>query len=584
MNLRALKFLLILSLSTISMFISSCSNNASSINSANSADSVYYNGRIITMNDEQKEVQAVATKSGEIIFAGSMSDLESSGLKSSKTKMIDLEGYTMLPGFVDPHSHTFVVGMQYMAANLYPPPDGGAKNILDMLSILQEYYETNPELYQETGYIIGSGYDDAQLGEVRHPTKFDLDTIFSDKPVYIMHQSGHIGVANSLALQMLGINSESENPSGGVIQRVAGTDEPNGVLEETAHFIAMSTIILNTSEKFSLDMLGKGLDTMAGYGYTTVQEGRAGEGQIAMVDQYAKERGLNIDVVIFPDMFGSPNSLSNVSKTYEDGKRYRIGGGKISLDGSPQGKTAWRDVPYVVPPEGQPADYKGYPAYTPNIAMAQIVSAFENGWPLQVHANGEAAIELFIDSVEAAIEKYGTNDYRPVLVHGQFLKENQVKRLKELNIFPSLFPMHTFYWGDWHSEQTIGEPGVNHISPTGWIRDAGMKYTIHHDAPIVPPDNMTVLWTAVNRLSRSGKDIGRSEQGISVYDALKAITLWSAYQLFEEDRKGSIEVGKLADFVVLDKNPLEIDPMDLREIEVVKTIKEDKSIYTSDLF
>lgn len=577
MNLRVLKFLSTISIAALGIFILSCSGDNNS--STNVADSIYYNGTIITMNDEQKEAEAVATKDGNIVYVGSMSGLENGGFKGKKTTMIDLEGKTMLPGFVDPHSHTFVVGMQYMAANLYPPPDGDAGDISEMLTTLKEYYETNPKLYQETGYIVGSGYDNAQLGERRHPTKFDLDTIFTDKPVYIMHQSGHIGVANSLALEMLGITAESPNPQGGVIQRVAGSNEPNGVLEEIAHFMAMSTIILNTSEEFSLDMLGKGLDTMAGYGYTTVQEGRAGEGQIAMVDKYARERGLDIDVIIFPDMFTAPNSLSNVSKTYEEGKRYRIGGAKISLDGSPQGKTAWRDTPYVVPPEGQSADYKGYPAYTANVAMAKIAMAFEKGWPLQAHANGEAAIELFLDGVEAAISMYGTNDYRPVLVHGQFLKKDQVQRVKELNIFPSLYPMHTYYWGDWHSEQTIGEPGVAHISPTGWVRDAGMIYTIHHDAPIVPPDNMTVLWTAVNRQSRSGKDIGKAEQGISVYDALKATTIWSAYQSFEEDRKGSIEVGKLADFVILSENPLEIDTMDLREIEIVQTIKEDKSIY-----
>ncbi len=581
MKSKLLQFLFTISIASI--FIFSCGTSDDAASSANVADSIYYNGTILTMNDAQKEVESVATKDGKIVFVGTMGDLESAGLKGSKTKMIDLDGKTMLPGFVDPHSHVFVVGMQYMAANLYPPPDGTGGSILDVLAALQAYYETNPKLYQETGYIVGSGYDNAQLHEKTHPTKFDLDTLFPDKPVYIMHQSGHIGVANSLALEMIGINADSPNPPGGVIQRVAGTDEPNGVLEEIAHFVALGGI-LSTSESFSFDMLEQGLKTMAGYGYTTVQEGRAGDGQIAMVDEFAKTRGLDIDIVIFPDMFSAPNSLSNVSKTYEEGKRYRIGGAKISLDGSPQGKTAWRDTPYVVPPEGQSADYMGYPAYPANIAMGKIVTAFENGWPLQAHANGEAAIELFIDSVEAAITKYGTNDYRPVLVHGQFLKKNQVARIKELNIFPSLFPMHTYYWGDWHSEQTIGEPGVKHISPTGWIRDEGMIYTIHHDAPIVPPDNMTVVWTAVNRQSREGRDIGRAEQGISVYDALKATTIWSAYQLFEEDSKGSIEVGKLADFVVLTDNPLLIDPMRLREIDVVQTIKEDKSIYTNNFF
>ena len=557
----------------------SCSEKNNEKDNGKYADSIYHNGMILTMDDKNKEVESVAVKDGKIIYVGNFSDIDDLDIKGKDTKLIDLEGNTMLPGFVDPHSHVFVVGIQYMSANLYPPPDGNASSIADTINILKDYYETDPELYKESGYIVGSGYDDAQLKEKRHPNKFELDEAFPDKPVYLMHQSGHIGVANSKALELLNINSNTKNPQGGVIRRVAGTEEPNGILEEMSHFIALGTI-LNVKQEFSEEMLEKGIDTMISYGYTTAQEARAGEGQVDLIESFSKNKGLDIDIIIFPDVFMASNAVTKASKTYEEGKRYRVGGAKISLDGSPQGKTAWRDTPYVVPPQGQDSNYIGYPAVSREAAIEKIDLAFKNNWQVQAHANGEAAIELFIEAVEKAIEKYGTNDYRPVLIHGQFARKEHIKKMAELNIFPSLYPLHTYYWGDWHSEQTIGEPGVNNISPTGWALEEGMMFTTHHDAPIVPPNAMMTIWATVNRISRDGKDIGSKEQSPSVYDTLKAMTIWSAYQSFEEDSKGSIEIGKLADFVVLSENPLEVDKMDIDKIEVLETIKEDKSIYT----
>lgn len=549
----------------MSLLISSCGTNK--------ADTIYQNGTIITMNDDQPYAKAVAISQGKILAVGSIESMDQ--YKNNTTKIIDLEKKALLPGFVDAHGHTFLVGMQSVSANLYPSPDGEANSIDDITDILQEYYDTDPPLYKDIGWLVGWGYDDASLKEKRHPTKMDLDKVFPDIPVYLVHQSGHLGVANSKALELLNITAETEDPIGGIIRRMEGSQEPNGVLEESAHINA-SIEVVKFSPLFAAKTFLSGVDTMTSFGFTTAQEGRASGAQIIVIKLLALLGQLPIDIVVYPDIYKAPKWVRSTSDKYSG--RMRIGGAKLSLDGSPQGKTAWRDRPYVVPPYGQDSSYVGYPGVDLEDASAKIDMVFASNWQILVHANGERAIDFLIDEVDKARAKHTNYTQRPVLIHGQFLRKDQVEQLKRLNIIPSLYPLHTFYWGDWHREQTIGEPGVNNISPTKWVEDAGMKFTIHADAPIVPPDSMRILWTAVNRISRSGKEVGL-EQRISVMTGLKAMTIWSAYQHGEEDTKGSLEVGKLADLVILSSNPLEIDPLKITDIQVLETIKEGKTIY-----
>ena len=540
------------------------------------ADSIYFNGDIITMDDSNPQAQAVALLDGKILAVGGVDEIKK--YIGANTVEVDLEGKTLLPGFVDPHSHVSGVGILSLTANLYPSPDGKVNSINDIVSELSKYYETNPALYEETGYIIGYGYDDALLEEGRHPTKEDLDKAFGDVPVYLVHQSGHLGVANSKALEKLNINASSENPAGGIIQRVEGSDEPTGLLEENAHLHSFFKIF-SVSDDFNKEILLDGMKTMASHGYTTVQEGRATEEQMDIARVLANENKIFLDLAIYPDVLLVPDYEKHVSKEYEN--NVRVAGGKITLDGSPQGKTAWRDRPYVVPPHGQNKDYVGYPSIDKETLFREIDKAF--GYDIQIlaHANGEAAIDLLIEAVASANETYGMNDRRPVLIHGQFTREDQVYKIKEENIFASLFPLHTYYWGDWHSTQTIGEPGVNHISPTGWFLETAQMFTTHHDSPVTLPNSMRVLWATVNRVSRTGKNIG-TEQQVSVMDTLKAMTIWSAYQYFEENTKGSIEVGKVADFVILTENPLTVPKLDIIDIDIVETIKGGNTVYKNE--
>jgi hypothetical protein len=435
----------------------------------------------------------------------------------------------------------------------------------------------NEAAVQKVGLVVGFGYDNAQLAERRHPTRDDLDAVSTELPVLLVHQSGHLIAVNSEALEVGGITAETPDPAGGVIQRREGSQEPNGVLEETAAFPLLLKLLGRVGPEGAPTFIRAGTELWARFGYTTAQEGRAMPGSVKALQAVAASGGLKIDVAAYPDVLVDRDMIKDlVSPEYQG--RFRVAGAKLTIDGSPQGFTAWRDRPYYKPVGSYPPGYVGYPAASAEEVGDAIDWAFANNIQIMTHANGEAASDQLIAFIGAATQKYGPADRRPVLIHGQFLREDQVDACNRLGLVPSLFPMHTFYWGDWHREHTVGPELADDISPTGWCMKRGMRFTTHHDAPVAFPDSMRVLDATVTRRSRSGDIIGPAQR-VDVMTALKAMTIWPAWQHFEEDTKGSIEVGKLADFVILDQDPTAADPETLDQIKVVETIKEGVTIF-----
>ncbi|MEE4163952.1 MAG: amidohydrolase [Woeseiaceae bacterium] len=539
------------------------------------ADSIYSGGTIITIDDARPLAEAVVVKDGRILAVGALDEV--SRFVGESTQSIDLDGKTMLPGFVDSHGHVFAIGSQELSANLLPPPDGPGQDIAALETELADFAATDTGPFAKLGWIVGFGYDDSQLAEQRHPTRDELDAVSTDRPVLIIHQSGHLGVANSLALELAGITAATGNPPGGVIRRRAGSMEPNGVLEETAFFRVIGVLGARFDDEVNRAFVLEGARAAARYGYTTAQEGRASADSVLAMQKVADTDGLPIDVVAYPDVL----TTGEVNPTPDYTNRFRVGGVKLTIDGSPQGKTAWLTEPYHVVPDGLPADYRGYPAVDEETTFTAIEKAFANGWQVLVHANGDAAIDSMIAAVRAARDKYPGVDNRPVLIHGQTLRADQVGQLKALDIFPSLFPMHTFYWGDWHRDSVLGPDRAENISPTGWLRAEDMIFGTHHDAPVALPDSMRVLSATVTRRTRSGAVLG-PEHRVDVMTALRAMTIWPAWQHFEEDDKGSIEVGKVADFVILSANPLAVPEAELADIDVIETIKGGESVYRLD--
>jgi predicted amidohydrolase YtcJ len=555
---------------------------AASAAAAQPADRIWTGGAVLTMNDKAMRAQAVAERGGRIVAVGTREQVMK--LRGPSTQMIDLKGRTMVPGFVDAHGHVMGGGIQALSANLLAPPDGKVKDIADLQQTLREWMAANEATVRKVNLVVGFGYDPSTLTEQRHPTRQELDAVSKDVPVFIVHQSGHLSALNTKALEVAGITADTPDPQGGVIRREADGKQPNGVLEETAHYAAVIKLLGGVGAEGARAFVRAGAELWARFGYTTAQEGRSTPATLALMRQVADAGGLKIDVATYPDVLVDREVIKkNVSATYTN--RLRVAGAKLSIDGSPQGFTAWRDRPYYAPVGNYPKGYAGYQSATNAQTIESIDWGYANGIQVLTHANGEAASDLLIAAHTLARLKHGADKAqatRPVLIHGQFLREDQVDAYQRLDVLPSLFPMHTFYWGDWHSSKTVGPAAAQNISPTGWVLKRGMIFTSHHDAPVAFPDSMRVLDATVNRVARgSGKVIGPQHR-VDVITALKAMTIWPAWQHFEEKDKGSIEVGKLADFAVLSRDPTQGDTRTINRIKITETIKEGATVFKLD--
>jgi predicted amidohydrolase YtcJ len=563
-------------------FFTSCNQSVNKADKEKKESSViatmYYGGDIITMEgDSAAYAEALVEKEGRIVFVGSKE--EAMKQAGSGHQMMDLKGQTLLPGFIDAHGHLWMSGIQALAANLLPKPDGVGNDIAALIAITNKWKEKNAEVISKTGWIIGFGYDEAQLKENRHPTAVELDKVSKDTPVLFLHQSGHLASVNTKGLEVSGISASTENPKGGVIQRIKGSNKPTGVLEETAVFAPAGALLKRVDDKANEILIIAGQKSYARYGFTTAQEGRATSVVVETYKRMSEAGSLMIDVYAYPDIQMGLEYMKENGVQQNYSHHFRVAGVKLSLDGSPSGKTAWLTKPYKVPPAGMPKSYRGYPA-VPDIAVINslVAEAYKNNWQIITHCNGDAAADAYIKAVRLATNQFGSNDRRTVMIHAQTVREDQLDSMKVLGIIPSFFSMHTYYWGDWHRDETLGKDRAYRISPTVSARKRGMIFTQHHDAPVAFPDALRVLHSTVNRVSRSGDVIG-PEQRVSPYVALKSITEWAAYQGFEEKLKGTLSVGKLADFVIMDKNPLKINPMTITDISINATIKEGKTIY-----
>ncbi|MFH6767209.1 amidohydrolase [Gaetbulibacter aquiaggeris] len=575
----------LLTLLGIVLLMSSCKDNDKSNKetlSSTSETTLYFGGDIITMEGEEAQyAEAVVRKGDHIVFVGS---LEAAKSQFQNAAPYDLKGATMLPAFLDGHGHLYLVGITSMFANILPPPDGPGADFNSIVETLNEFkdLEEGKWVLNKFGWIIGNGYDDSQLTEKDHPKASDLDKVSKEYPVIIMHQSGHLASINTIGLELMGWTSkDTPNPKEGKLRRnMDGT--PNGVLEENAVFTTLGKVLGNTDDEVNAKAVHLGQLQYAQNGYLTAQEGRSAPSQVNGIIKEANAGNLYIDVVSYPDMRMKgaydlfKGDYYNHEHTYKN--NFRLGGVKLTLDGSPQGKTAWLTQHYHTPPQGENSDYLGFPILDDEAANQSVADAFENKWQLLCHTNGDAAIDQYLNAVEKAQVKYNYDNHRTVIIHGQTIRKDQIERAAKLNIDASLFPMHTFYWGDWHVESVLGHPRADYISPTKDAITAGLNITSHHDAPVTFPNAMRVLDATVNRVTRSGKILG-PEQRLSPFDGLKTLTIWAAYQYFEEDKKGTITTNKYADFVILDKNPIKIDPLEIHNIKIIEAIRRGKSVY-----
>ena len=350
-------------------------------------------------------------------------------------------------------------------------------------------------------------------------------------------------------------------------------------MEETARWLPLMKMPRPTPEQTRQAIINQQA-VYASYGITTAQEGATDQNTIKQLESMAAEGQLSIDIVAFPAIKKPEDFTADIkpSKTYNNG--FRVGGIKMTLDGSPQGKTAWLSMPYHVAPHGMDDEYKGYAIFEDENVKTIVKQAFERGIQVIAHANGDAAIDQILDSAKTANTVLGNADRRTVIIHAQTARDDQIDMMKAENVMPSYFVAHTFFWGDWHRDSVFGEARAKRISPLNTTLSKEVPFTIHNDTPVVPPNMMRLAWTAVNRETRSGKILGESER-VSPMQAFKALTINGAYQYFEEDTKGSLEAGKLADLVILSENPTVIAPGAIKDIRVLETIKAGNTVFTT---
>ena len=520
---------------------------------------LYFGGDILPLCRPGR-TEALLTEGGRIRGVGPLGELAP---LARDARRVDLEGRALLPAFVDGHSHLAAVAQSLGLCRL------------EGCSSLEEIGERLAAFRRERGipagkWVLGFGYDQDQLREKRHPTAADLDPFLPGCPAMAAHASGHMGAVNSLGLLELGLGPGAPCPEGGKIGRKED-GAPNGYLEETAFTQAGARVPRDREE--SLENLVRAQELYFSHGVATIHEGLARRPEWELLETAARRGLLKGDVAVYADIRESPGLVEeNRGRLGQYKGRLKLAGYKLFLDGSPQGRTAWMEEPYL---GGEPG-YRGYPLYRDREVLAFLEKALRERVQIAVHCNGDAAAGQLLRCYREARRRFG-GDIRPVMIHAQLLRPDQVPELRELGMVASFFPAHTRHWGETHL-RNFGWERASQISPAGTALEEGVLFDFHQDSPVLPPNMLETVWCAVCRRTASGRVLGENQR-IPPWEALRAVTANAAYALFEEGEKGSLSPGKKADLVILDRNPLSCPAEELKNLQVLETVKDGETVY-----
>lgn len=515
-------------------------------------------GKVLTMTDNLY-AEAVLVDNGIISATGSRKEL----IKSFEGELIEFDGMLM-PSFIDAHSHfTMTAGQSSQCDLRY------CRSMEDVSVEVNKYILDNN--LKKGEWVVANNFDHTSFDAPHEPDIEELDAICKEYPMMLRHSSAHMLLANSLALSLAGVTIDDSNESPSLI--ISRNSKLTGCLKEGAMGRVTRLIPINTVERI-FSCYQKTASMYASHGITTVQDGYIGDRNLELYKLLNKHGGLDIDLIGYIGGSGNYRRLKDEFDSFNNIDSLRIAGIKAILDGSPQLRTAWVRKPYCTENT----------CYHPHVKDEALINAFkvaaDNRTQILVHCNGDAAVEQFLRCLEMAeTEKPILKTLKPTIIHAQLMGRDQMERAKELGAVISFFVAHCFHWGDTHLENFGNERGM-YISAVGSAIKHGIPYTFHQDTPVIECDMLETVWCAVNRVTRNGVQLAKSER-ISVIDALRAITLNAAYQYSEENIKGTVEKGKYADFVILDKDILEVDPCKIRDIKILQTYKKGKCIYNN---
>ena len=535
------------------------------------ADLVFVGGPIVTVNAKNEEAQALATKDGKIVAVGLEADIRKNWV-DQKTQVIDLRGQTLMPGFVEPHVHivltAMVEGLWLDLSNFSLP--------YDTIETLSEKLRAALKTVPPGGWLAGFGVDPSRTSPFMAELTVEvLDKVSKDVPIFIINQSGHIGYVNSKAFELAGVNNQTPNPPGGGIYVKDEKGNLTGKLIEPPSYVPFQAKMPVPTQQELIQAMRNTTKRLATKGVTTSAEITVGanlglENEIGLYKYLLANGGLPVRVRAY--LYGSaiPKGFQGV-KPNEGDDLFRYVGVKFISDGSTQGLTAALNEPYAYPAG---TTFRGDLNYKDEQLLATMKPYFDQGWQISVHANGSRAVEQTLNNYAKLLDGNSQPEKRRLRIeHFTVTTPEQLIKTKQLGVVPGFTIGHVHYWGQAFNDQILGAPRAECIDPSASLKKEGVRFAYHSDSPVSPYGPLKYITQGVTRVWQSPlqrKVLGPNER-ISVDDAIRAVTIDAAYQMMSDDKIGSLEVGKLADFVVLEKNPRATFAEQIGDIKVLQT-------------
>lgn len=531
------------------------------------ADHVFINGEIITVNPENEIAQAVAIRGNEICAVGATEEILN--LCGSETRVVNLRGNSLLPGFIDSHLHMLLYGTNQLGVDC----KNGVQSVDEMAARLAERARNTPE----REWVRGWGYNDQKLAEGRHPTRRDLDEVSTEHPIIVVRTCNHISVANSAALELLGITRDTPDPEGGQISR--GDDgEPTGVLKEMAHMFAFEASRYSSEDM--MEALAIADRDFVRLGITSIHEA-GGYGPDQMRAMYQAVAQGRVKVRIYAMVCSLNRSEEFVGKMVSAGlvtgvgdERFRIGPAKIFTDGSSSGPTCATREPYTSNPNDSGILY-----YSQEEIDGILGAAHQKGFQITAHAIGDRGVEMVISCIEKALRKHPRENHRHRIEHAGMVPPDLMERMGRMGIVPIPNPAFFYDFGEGYVKN-YGRR-VEHMFPLADYAKEDIVAASGSDTPVTVPNPMRGIYCAVTRRTESGTPVGESQK-TTLMHAIRSFTINGAYASFEEDRKGSIEVGKLADLVVLDGSIISVSPEGMLSMKPKLTMINGEIVFGGD--
>lgn len=540
------------------------------VNAAPPADTIFFGGPIVTVNAKNEEVQALAVQDGKIVALGTPTKVKQDW-QGSNTKLVDLKGQTLMPGFVEPHIHIIGTAMsEVLGLNLsnFTLP-------YDTLDTLVAKMKAHLKTVPPGGWLFGFGVDPSRTTPFMAELNADiLDKVSTAVPIFIVNQSGHIGYVNHKALELAGVTEATPSPGGGGVYVKDAKGKLNGVLIEPPTYAPFMAKMPVPSAADLAGAVKKTTQTIAAAGVTTSAEITLGfnlglDNEVKLMQGLTANEGLPIRIRAY--LYGPAVPAGYKTLKPGDGDdRLRFVGVKFISDGSTQGLTAALNEPYIYPKNTQ---NRGNLDYNAEDLYKQMKVFFDQGWQLAVHANGDRAIEQTLANYSKLLAGNPNPAARRLRIeHFTINTQDQVKKAVQLGVVPGFTIGHVDYWGEAFHNHLVGPERASRIDPSAAFKKEGARFAYHSDSPVSNVGPLNYIAEGAGRLwQKPPRKVLGADQKVAVDDAIRAVTINPAYEMFSDDKIGSLEVGKQADLVVLEKNPRTTPVDDIRNIKVKET-------------